>query len=74
VSQALSAIQDGRQAFTIDQQQYWRGYIPVLLMAHYIKYGLNQANYFLTGPSVVDASNVDQVADLVTAPAPGPYR
>ena len=74
VSQALAAIQDGRQAFTIDQQQYWRGYIPVLLMAHYIKYGLNQANYFLTGPSVVDATNVDQVADLVTAPAPGPYR
>jgi simple sugar transport system substrate-binding protein len=74
VSQALAAIQDGRQAFTIDQQQYWRGYIPVLLMAHYIKYGLNQANYFLTGPSIVDASNVDQVADLVTAPAPGPYR
>ena len=74
VSQALAAIQDGRQAFTIDQQQYWRGYIPVLLMAHYIKYGLEEANYFLTGPSIVDASNVDQVADLVTAPAPGPYR
>jgi simple sugar transport system substrate-binding protein len=74
VSQSLEAIKDGRQAFTIDQQQYWRGYIPVLLMAHYLKYGLYQANYFLTGPSVVDASNVEQVADLVTAPAPGPYR
>lgn len=67
VSQSLEAIKDGRQAFTIDQQQYWRGYIPVLLMTHYLKYGLNQANYFLTGPSIVDASNVDQVSDLVVA-------
>lgn len=67
VSQALDAITDGREAFTIDQQQYWRGYIPVLLMVHYLKYGLNEANYFLTGPSVVDASNVGQVTDLVKA-------
>ena len=47
---ALAAIQDGRQAFTIDQQQFWRGYMPVLLLTHYIKYGLIEANYFLTGP------------------------
>jgi simple sugar transport system substrate-binding protein len=67
VSQALDAIRDGRQLFTIDQQQFWRGYIPVLLMTHYLKYGLVEANYFLTGPSVVDASNVDQVVDLVQA-------
>lgn len=67
VSQTLEAIQDGRQLFTIDQQQYWRGYIPVLLMTHYLKFGLNQANYFLTGPSAVDASNVDQVSELVVA-------
>ena len=67
VSQALAAIQDGRQAFTIDQQQYWRGYVPILLMAHYLWYGLEEANYFLTGPSVIDASNVAKVSDLVKA-------
>ena len=66
-AQALAAIKDGRQAFTIDQQQFWRGYMPVLLLTHYLKYGLIEANYFLTGPTIVDKSNIDQVAKLVTA-------
>jgi simple sugar transport system substrate-binding protein len=65
VAQALDAIRDGREAFTIDQQQFWRGYMPVLLLTHYIKYGLVEANYFLTGPTIVDKSTVDQVAKLV---------
>ena len=67
VSKSLTAIQDGSQAFTIDQQQYWRGYMPVLLMTHYLRYGLVEANYFLTGPTVVDKTNVDRVSKLVTA-------
>ncbi len=65
VAQSLAAIEDGRQAFTIDQQQFWRGYMPVLLLTHYIKYGLIEANYFLTGPTVVDADNVKRVSALV---------
>jgi len=65
VAQSLAAIEDGRQAFTIDQQQFWRGYMPVLLLTHYIKYGLIEANYFLTGPTIVDASNVKRVVALV---------
>ena len=66
-AEALKAIQDGRQAFTIDQQQFWRGYMPILLLTHYLKYGLIEGNYFLTGPTVVDKSNIEQVAKLVTA-------
>ncbi len=65
VAQSLEAIRDGRQAFTIDQQQFWRGYVPVMLLTHSIKYGLVQANYFKTGPTIVDASNVEKVAALV---------
>jgi simple sugar transport system substrate-binding protein len=41
--------------------------MPVLLMAHYLWYGLEEANYFLTGPSVIDKDNVGQVSELVTA-------
>jgi simple sugar transport system substrate-binding protein len=67
VAQSLQAIRDGRQAFTIDQQQFWRGYMPVLLLTHYLKYGLIEANYFLTGPTIVDKDNVEQVAKLVEA-------
>jgi simple sugar transport system substrate-binding protein len=39
--------------------------MPVLLLTHYIKYGLIEANYFLTGPTVVDADNVKRVSALV---------
>ena len=39
--------------------------MPVLLLTHYLKYGLIEANYFLTGPTIVDKSNVEQVAKLV---------
>jgi simple sugar transport system substrate-binding protein len=67
VAQSLAAIKDGRQAFTIDQQQFWRGYMPVLLLTHYLKYGLIEGNYFLTGPTVVDKDNVEKVAKLVEA-------
>jgi simple sugar transport system substrate-binding protein len=63
---AVAAIKSGEQSFTIDQQQYWRGYMPVLLMTHYLKYGLIQANSFLTGPAIIDKSNIDQVAKLVS--------
>lgn len=69
-AEALAAIRDGRQAFTIDQQQFWRGYIPVLLLTHYLKYNLLSASYFLTGPSVVDKSNIEKIAKLVK----GGYR
>jgi len=62
---ALAAIEDGKEAFTIDQQPFWRGYIPVLLLTDYIKYDLIAADYFLTGPSVVDKSNIEKIAKLV---------
>ena len=65
LGESVAAIRDGRQAFSIDQQPYWRGYMPVMLLTHYIRYGLQQSNHFLTGPALVDASNVEQVAALV---------
>lgn len=63
----VTMIQAGDLTFTMDQQGYWRGYIAVLELVHYIRYGLIQANYFLTGPIIVDKSNADQVAGLAAA-------
>jgi simple sugar transport system substrate-binding protein len=63
----VKMIQDGDLTFTIDQQGYWRGYISVMQLVHYLRYGLVQANYYLTGPILVDASNADQVASLAEA-------
>jgi simple sugar transport system substrate-binding protein len=60
----LQSIKDGDMMFTIDQQPFWRGYIPILEITHYIRYGLMQANYFLSGPSIVDKNNVDRVLAL----------
>ena len=34
--------------------------MPILLLTHYIKYGLLEANYFLTGPTIVDKSNIER--------------
>lgn len=63
----VAMIQKGQLDFTMDQQGWWRGYISVLAMVHFVRYGLVQSNYFLTGPQIVDASNADAVAGLAAA-------
>jgi len=51
--------------FAIDQQQYLQGYLSVVIMANYIKYGLLPANEnVLTGPGFVTAETAKQVIDL----------
>ncbi len=63
----VALIQSGDLDFTMDQQGWWRGYISVLEMVHYIRYGLIQSNYFLTGPQIVDKTGADSVAGLAAA-------
>ena len=62
----LAAVKSGDMAFVIDQQEFWRGYVPVMLLAHNVEFGMVMANNFLTGPSIVDKSNVDAVQKLVS--------
>ena len=56
----IAAIEAGDVAFTVDQQQYLQGYLPVVLM--YLQAtNLNTAGGglpILTGPGFVDAENV----------------
>jgi len=61
----VKAIQDGIALFTISQQQYLQGYMPIIWLYLYNKYGFLPANDILTGPGFIDASNVDKVVDLV---------
>jgi simple sugar transport system substrate-binding protein len=65
----ITAINDGSVAFTVDQQQYLQGYLPVVLM--YLQAtNLNTAGGgmpILTGPGFVDSENVEGVAALVDA-------
>jgi len=60
----LASVANKEMLFTVDQQPFWRGYIPILEITHNLRYGLQQANYFLSGPSIVDAANAEAVIKL----------
>lgn len=65
----ISGIQDGSIAFAVDQQQYEQGYLPVVMLKLYAE-NLNTVGGgqpVLTGPGIVDATNVDEIADLASA-------
>ncbi len=65
----ISALEAGTVAFTIDQQQYLQGYLPVVLM-YLQKTNLNIAGGglpILTGPGFVTTENVAAVKALAEA-------
>ena len=61
----LKAIKDGVALFTVTQQQYLQGYLPIVWLYLYNKYGFLPANDILTGPGFVDISNVGKVEQLI---------
>ena len=65
----IKGIQDGSISFAVDQQQYEQGYLPIVMLELY-KQNLNTVGGgqpVLTGPAIVDAGNVDQIAGLASA-------
>jgi simple sugar transport system substrate-binding protein len=65
----ITGIQDGEIAFAVDQQQYEQGYLPIVMLELYAE-NLNTVGGgqpVLTGPGIVDAGNVDEIADLASA-------
>jgi simple sugar transport system substrate-binding protein len=65
----ISGIQAGDIAFAVDQQQYEQGYLPIVMLKLYAQ-NLNTVGGgqpVLTGPGIVDESNVDEIADLASA-------
>ena len=63
----LAAVRAGQLTFTVDSQQYLQGYLGVTLLRLHAVHGLLPAGDVLTGPAIVDAGNVDAVADGVAA-------
>lgn len=56
----LSNIKSGKQLFAIDQQGYLQGYLAVSILNGYANYGLTvPTREILTGPGIVDSTNVD---------------
>ena len=57
---ALPRIKSGEQSFAIDQQPYLQSLLAVQLLASHIDFGTDlPTRPVLTGPGIVDASNID---------------
>jgi simple sugar transport system substrate-binding protein len=66
----LNNIKTGTQMFTIDQQGYMQGYIAVSILNGHVNYGLTiPTKEILTGPGIVDSSNVEATLAGVKAGA-----
>jgi simple sugar transport system substrate-binding protein len=56
----LARIKAGTQLFSIDQQPYLQGFLSVSILASAIDFGTSLPTFpVLTGPGIVDASNID---------------
>jgi simple sugar transport system substrate-binding protein len=60
-TQVLQDIRTGKMLFCIDQQPYLQGYYTVLALVQSIKYGIAPVGQVLTGPDVINKSNVAAV-------------
>ncbi|HYY31806.1 MAG TPA: sugar ABC transporter substrate-binding protein [Chthoniobacterales bacterium] len=61
----LQALAKKEMDFAIDQQQFLQGYLPVVFLNNYVKYGLLVAtNSIPTGPGFVTSENATQVIAL----------
>jgi simple sugar transport system substrate-binding protein len=66
-ARVIQALMKKQMSFALDQQQWLQGYLPVIFLANYVKYGsILQNGLILTGPSFVTPENVEQVANLST--------
>ena len=66
----LSRIKDGTQGFAIDQQPYLQGYLAVSLLQAHIDFGNTLPTFpVLTGPGIVDSSNIEPTLRGVAAGA-----
>lgn len=64
--EVLTAIDEGRMLFAIDQQQYLQGYMGVSIMTQYVQYGLllGGGDVVRTGPGFVTQETAAQVIEL----------
>lgn len=57
----LDRIKGGTQLFAVDQQPYLQGFLATSLLHDHAAFGTNvPTNPILTGPAIVDSSNVEQ--------------
>lgn len=64
-SNIVSDIKHGSMLFTVWQEPYLQGYLPVVAAALQVKYGMSTQGQTYTGPLVVTKSNVSILATAV---------
>ncbi len=57
----MESISDGSLIAGIDQSPYSQGYLAAILARQYIDWGLMPYEQILTGPAIVDSSNIEKV-------------
>jgi simple sugar transport system substrate-binding protein len=62
--EVLQGVDAGEVLFAIDQQQYLQGYLPIVFLTQYKKYGVVPTGVVQTGPAFVEKANAAQVIDL----------
>jgi simple sugar transport system substrate-binding protein len=68
-AEIAQAIKDGVIDFAIDQQPFLQGYMPVVVLTNYARYGVAPANDINSGPGFITVDNIEQVEALA-----GQYR
>jgi simple sugar transport system substrate-binding protein len=63
----VEALVKRQMEFAIDQQEWLQGYLPVMFLANYVRYGsILQNDLILTGPSFVTPENAEKVVNLLS--------
>jgi simple sugar transport system substrate-binding protein len=63
----MAALAKKQIEFAIDQQEWLQGYLPIVFLANYIRYGsILQNDFILTGPSLVTSENIGKVVNLLS--------
>jgi simple sugar transport system substrate-binding protein len=60
----LKAVAAGEAVFAIDQQQFLQGYLPVVFLTNYVKYGLLPGGNVPSGPNLITKDKAARVVDL----------
>jgi simple sugar transport system substrate-binding protein len=64
----LNALVNYQLEFAVDQQQWLQGYLPVVFLANYVKYGsMIQNDLILTGPSFVTPANARKALNILSS-------
>jgi simple sugar transport system substrate-binding protein len=69
--EVLQSITDGKMEFAVDSQQWLMGYLPIIMLDKYKKYGVlpgpGMGGVLTTGPNFVTKDNAAQVIELSKA-------